>query len=98
MYQPMSVLQVQRSLPESGAKALTLPCVATTSSSRPESAVTTTGVFQDSGIFLARHFSSPVFRSRATSESLSTLALMNTRFFQSTGDAAEPQPCVLEPT
>ena len=63
-----------------------------------KSEVTSTGVFQESRIPFARHFSAPVRRSRATSESLSTLALMNTSSLYNTGEAEVPQPCVLEPT
>ncbi len=40
----------------------------------------TKGVFQASRIPPARHTSLPVVRSRATSDVLSTLALMNTKF------------------
>ena len=98
MYQPMSVLHDHNDSPESGSKASTLPCEATTNSCRPEAAVTTSGVFHASRIPSARHFSSPVLRSNATNDSLSTLALMKTRSLYSTGEAAVPQPLVFEPT
>lgn len=78
MYHTMSVLHDHKGAPKLGSKASTSFCLATTNSSRPESAVTMMGVFQDWRIPEARHFSSPVSRCSATSDSLSTLALMIT--------------------
>src|SRR5262245_43890258 len=98
MYQVMSVLQVQSDSPVSGSKAAILPAYETTNSCRPDGAVTRIGVFHESLMPPARHFSLPVLRSRATSDRLSTDALMNTNSPPRTGDAAVPQPFVLSPT
>src|SRR5262245_35203485 len=98
MYQPISVSHDQRGLPDFGSKASTLPKMATTSSDFPPGSATNRGVFHDSLISSTRHTSSPVFLFKATSDLLSTLALMKTRSPCTTGDVAEPQPFSPSPT
>ena len=98
MYQPMSVAHDQSGSPVAGSNARILPMMATTTSVLPLSGVTSSGVFHDSLMPRARHFSLPVLRSRPTSDSLSTLALTMTTSPCRIGDAAEPQPLRLLPT
>src|SRR4051812_44549801 len=98
MYQLISVLHDQRSLPVSGSKPKILPAIATTTSTLPSAVVTSSGVFHDSRMPPARQTSAPVLTSSAMSDSLSTLALISTRFLYSTGEFEEPQPLSSSPT
>src|SRR5687768_3392935 len=98
MYQGISVAHDHNCLPSAGSNPSTLPKIARAISVLSLPAATRMGVFHDCLIPLARHFSLPVLRSSATSDSLSTLALMITRSPNSTGDAADPQPLSLLPT
>src|SRR5688572_5926515 len=98
MYQPISVSQLQRGLPDLGSKASTLPITATINSALPSGAETTSGVFHDSRILPARQTSFPVALFKAIRDWLSTLALTIKRSSTRIGEAAEPQPLRPSPT
>src|SRR4026208_2360954 len=98
MYQPMPVLHCHSVWPLSASNDLTSPMSAVTTSVFPPGPANTAGACHDSFTPPALHFSAPVAWSRATSDSLSTLALTSTSFLYNTGEAAEPQPLSSEPT
>jgi hypothetical protein len=79
MYHLMSVSQLHSRSPLPGSNPSTFCITATTSSVLPPSASTRSGVFHESRMSGARQTSLPVSRSSATSDVLSTLALMKTR-------------------
>src|SRR5689334_3128969 len=69
-----------------------------TTSSFPSFKRTSTGVFHDDPTPLVRQISFPDVLLKATSDPLSTLALIINRSPYSTGEQPEPQPLVPSPT